>query len=491
MDNVLSKRLVLQGLQCHKQLWLSKHNPELAAEPSEFNQSIIDQGNLVETYARQCYPDGHLIAMDRSDMQKAIALTQAAVKEGKNVIFQGTAAHDGVTIRADILKRVNGKWDLIEVKSSSKNKPEHQPDIAVQWYVLEGSGIKLNRAYLMIINTEYVRNGDLDLSQLFKMVDMTDAIQEVLPEMPRIVITLKEVMKQADCPVIDIGEHCEDPNACNFKGHCWADVPEYSVFNIARLSWKKKSALRSMGIMRVADVPDDFDLSDIQRLQVTVEKTSAIHIDRSTIRRLLSKLKEPLYFLDFETISPAIPPYDGLKPYQKLAFQFSLRIQDGGSSKSVDFLGDGKEDPREDMARLLCENIGPEGSVLAYNAKFEGAILDSLAKDCPKYAAQLTSIRERIWDLMEPFDRRYYVHHRFNGSASIKFVLPALVSGKGYAGMGIKEGGAASVAYLKIMSGKLSDSQITNIRKDLIEYCGQDTESMMLILKVLQEELSN
>jgi hypothetical protein len=304
---------------------------------------------------------------------------------------------------------------------------------------------------------------------------------------PKTLQLFQKVLKKDKAPSIEIGKRCFDPYECEFTGFCWLRVPEYSIYNITRLKWDKKEELRGRGILKVEDVPESFYLNDVQRLEVAVARNGKEHIDRKSIKELLSGLEYPLHFLDFETIGPAIPPYDGLRPFQQIPFQFSLHICDrNGEVRHVEFLGDGKTDPRADLAKALAENVGESGSVIAYNAAFEGRAIKELAETFPQYKKKLLSLESRLWDLMAPFMKRHYVHPKFHGSASLKAVLPALVPSMTYDGMTISEGGAASQAYLDIMSGKLAKEDQDKIRQDLLAYCGQDTLAMVKILEVLR-----
>ena len=53
------------------------------------------------------------------------------------------------------------------------------------------------------------------------------------------------------------------------------------------------------------------------------------------IRLLLDRLKHPLYYLDFETVEPPIPAYDGMRPYGTVPFQFSLHIVETPGSEAI------------------------------------------------------------------------------------------------------------------------------------------------------------
>ncbi|MBI4667759.1 MAG: DUF2779 domain-containing protein [Elusimicrobia bacterium] len=484
---MLSKSLFLNGLRCPRALWLHKHRKDLipAAPPSK--QAQFDEGHAVGRLAHGFFPGGIAVETAYNEFGKSLALTQTAKQANPPAIYEAAASHDQVFIRADILKKNENSedfWDIVEVKKSSDFHEEHLPDIAVQYHVLQGAGFPMKRAYLLHINTEYVRRDQIDVQGLFRLKDVTHIVLEYLPKVPRFIKEQKAVVGLKAAPLIEIGQQCEKPYDCDFIDHCWQDVPDYSIYDLTRITWKKIAALRAKGVMALEEVPQDFDLTHAQHLQIQTAKTQETIIDKEAVKEQLSRLENPLYFLDFETINPAIPLFEGTRPYQNIPFQFSLRAL--GSGLHIQFIGNGRDDPRPEIAKLLAENIGPKGSVIVYKAGFEAAILDHLAGANPGYSMQLLNIKDRLWDLLTPYEKRHFVHPKFYGSASIKAVLPALVPSMTYKDMAIAEGSAASLAYLKLISGNFGQEEKEIIRKNLELYCGQDTLAMVKILDVLK-----
>jgi len=482
----------MDGLQCEKKLWLVTHRKDLQPENDPSLQAIFDQGHAIGELAQQYFPGGILIKADHLHLQEALKETQAALKAGAHTLYEATFEHQGVLVRADILRKSKekpGSWELTEVKGSTDADQAHIDDLAIQSWVLEGAGLRLAHRRLMVINTDYIRDGAINVKELFKLIDLNDDVEVVLKKIPGRLKEFFTVLADSREPEIKIGRHCSNPYDCAFADYCWRDIPDYSIYDITRLSWPKKDDLRSLGILQVAAVPEGFDLTANQLRQVQVEKSQVPHIDRAALRRYLATLKEPISFLDFETINPAIPPYDGLHPYEQMPFQFSLRLyKDGRETEHVEFLGDGKKDPRSGIASLLAAKIPPRGSVVAYHAGFEGGVLERLAAVFPKEAKALRSIRDRLWDLEVPFAKRDYVHPAFHGRSSIKEVLPALVPDMTYEDLAIAEGGAASNAYINLMNGKISGADAARVRKQLLEYCGQDTMAMVKVLGVLKKQ---
>jgi hypothetical protein len=143
-------------------------------------------------------------------------------------LFEAAFTFDGVRIRVDILERFeDNKWNLIEVKSSATVKDVYKPDLAVQYYVLKGSDIRIARSCILHINNEYFFDSNhLDLTQHFQLTDLTDEIvalqQEIYPQ----IIELKKVIALKSAPEIQPSRHCFYPYKCEFWEHCTSDMSE-------------------------------------------------------------------------------------------------------------------------------------------------------------------------------------------------------------------------------------------------------------------------
>jgi len=485
----LSKSQYLRGLQCPKSLWLHNFRPDLRAHVSPGLQHIFDQGRRIGELARRRYPGGVLIKADHQHIPEALQETAAALKRGAKILFEAAFVHDDVLARPDILVKKGSGWDFIEVKSSTDVKEAYLPDLAVQRYVLEGAGLGVRQACLLRVNNEYVRRGDIDPQKLFQLEDVGALTAPHLKQAPANLAALQNVLAGPDMPQVSIGARCTAPYACDFMDFCWKHVPDYSVYDLKRADFNTINELRSLGVMRLEDIPPDFGLTDSQEIQVRVAKSGEPHIDGPGIKKCLAGLVYPLHFLDFETVSLAIPPYDGLRPFQALPFQASLHVQDkpGAELGHFEYLGEPKSDPRPGLVKFLVERIASQGSVVAYNIGFEGARLAELADAFPKGAKALNGMQKRLWDLIVPFRSSLFVHPDMHGSASMKAVLPALVPGMSYESLAISNGETAFLAYESLMTGKVSAAQTKKTMAALREYCGQDTLGMVEILKVLEQ----
>lgn len=490
-DAFFSKSQFVRGLQCERSLWLYRNRKDLIPAVDPAKQMIFDQGHEVGVLAHARFPGGTLIEEDHTAQEAALSSTKKAVAKGAKALYEAAALFDHVLVRADILVKNGAAWDLVEVKSSTAVKDVYLCDVAIQRHVLEGAGFKIERACLMHVDNRYVRRGALDPNEFFALDDVTEATEELLAQVPAYLKALKRAVAADSEPSKDIGPHCFAPYDCDFEDHCWSHVPEYSVFDLAMARMDKKTALWRKGIKTVDQIPDSIKLTAGQARQVRAARTGETKVDRDAVAAHLAALKYPLYFLDFETVSPAVPPFDGLRPFQKLPFQASVHVvkAPGGKVEHLDYLAPEDEDPRGGVAAFLVNAIGPKGSVVAYNKSFEGGVLAELAQTFPLKARELSSICKRLWDLMIPFQKGDVVHPGFRGSWSIKKVLPALVPGSGYDGLLIADGDQAQTAYLALMKGKIKGAEARRLREALEEYCAQDTLAMVELLERLHRFL--
>jgi len=490
MNPFISKSQFMRGLQCRKSLWLYRNRPELRTQPDEAQQAIFATGTDVGLLVRKLFPGGTALDYEGSTFEEKIARTKDLIASGVNTIYEATFLYDNVLVMVDILHHGARGWVFYEVKSSTEVKDVHINDVAVQYYVLRGSGLPVSKASLVHINNQYVRRGDLDIKGLFIAEDLTSVAEEQQVAVKH-ELTGLQTMIEGECPVMDIGAHCSDPYECDFTAHCWAHVPKPSIFDIARLNSNKKFELYYKGIRSFKDIPDDFPLNPSQRMQVEAESSGKKFIDSAGLKEFLVTLSYPLYFLDFETFQSAVPLFDGTRPYGQIPFQYSLHAMDreGGDVRHYEFLAEAGADPREDLVKRLIADIPPDVCILAYNRGFEKGVIKRLAEQFPAYANRLMNIHDKILDLMAPFRGKYYYTKEMQGSYSIKYVLPALIPGQCYDGMAICNGGEAMNAYATLHLVK-DEVEKAGIRKALLEYCKLDTFAMVTILDKLRQVVS-
>lgn len=479
---------------CDKALWLNMFKPELAVIDSA-TQARFAAGTEVGELARGIFgpfedmtvrkEDGHL------DYKAMIAKTQDALERGVKVICEAAFSYNGNYCAVDILRKVKGGYSINEVKSSTHPDNEiYAWDVAYQEYVLRGCGIRVKGTNLVCIDSTYVRHGELELDKLFMVTDISDAVDAELPFIEDNLADAQEVLEGGE-PGNDISAECNSPYPCAFWQYCTKHLPKPSVFNLYWMSSKKKFELYKKGVVGFEDL-SGIQLSRIQKMQVAGALNGEIHIEPEGICSFLDTLTYPLYYLDFETIQPPIPLYDGTRPYQQITTQYSLHVQDceGGELRHLEFLAPSREAPMRPLAERLCQDIPADACVLAYNKAFECTRIAELAELYPDLAEHLLAIKENIRDLLVPFQGGCYYLPSMGGSFSIKSVLPALFPNDpelDYHTLDdlCQNGTMAMNLYPQLRN--MPPEKEERARRALLDYCCLDTLAMVKVLSKLYD----
>jgi len=482
----LSKSRYQYGLQCQKRLWLECYRRELADSIDEAKQAIFDQGHRVGELARERFPGGDLVAEDYTQSTAALRTTADLIASGSPCLYEAALIYDDVLVRPDILLRAaDGRYDLIEVKSTSRVKPEHVTDAGVQTYVVEGAGSPVARTCVMHLNTDYVyQGGAYDLNGLFSLVDVTAEVRDYLPEVPDRLREMK-AMLAGECPERMIGMHCSAPYDCGFIGHCHSFLPDFPVTEIPRIKADVLDQLLMDGIYGIHDVPPDYPaLSPAQRNACDLIQSGEPRFGAG-LSAALAALAYPVHFLDFETYMPALPLFPGTRPYQTLPAQWSCHtLNAGGTLEHADFLHQDRSDPRLPFVKSLLAALDGQGSIVVYSS-YEKTRLSALAEELPDLAAAIEAIKCRLVDL-EKVIKAHVQHPDFHGRSSLKFVMPALVDGLSYDGSAIQNGGVAALRYEAAILGELPEPERQQIFADLRAYCAIDTLGLVRVVEELR-----
>jgi hypothetical protein len=488
--SLLTKSKYLNGLQCLRLLWIAVNDKGRMPEVEEAQQKLFDEGHIVGNYAKKLFPNGIDIPIE--DFKGNLEQTKKLLTENKP-LFEPSFLVDRLYSRADILEPTKEGWNIIEVKSSTEVKDVNRQDIAFQKYVYEKAGLKINKCFILHINNQYTKQGEINLSELFAKEDVSQSVEEEIKLIPERVKLFLDIIDSKE-PTIKIGDFCGKPYECSMKSQCWAFLPkENCVFDLYR-GGKKSWELFERNILAIKDIPENEKLNDKQQIQLKCEKTNRPHINLSAIQEFFKTLEYPLYFLDFETYQTAIPLYDGLRPYQQIPFQFSVhKIDKNGKKTHFSFISAGSKDPRKKFVNAIKRKLGIKGSVIVYNQVFEEGRLKELGELFPLEKERIESIILRMRDLLIPFRNFDYYNRKQEGSASIKYVLPALTD-MTYKGMEIANGAQASIRYAYITHGKIDGTkakreEIKKVRDDLKKYCQLDTEAMIEVMEKLKANI--
>ena len=495
----LSKSRYCKGIQCPKILWLDVNKSEVR-DNSSINQSILDTGNMVGDLAMG-YFGAFTEVPYNDDKSVMLAETRRLLNLKTETICEASFSHDGNFCSVDILRETDEGAEIVEVKSTTGIKPVFYDDAAYQYHVLVSCGIDVQKVFIMHINNEYERHGDIDLHGLFTINDCTEKILSMQDEVAANIARFRECADTKTEPVMDIDERCFDPYECVYRSYCWRHIPENSVFDISGVSLHsdRKFSLYRSGVVSLEQLLDSGEkISDAARLQA---ETHAYNrppvIDKAAIRAFLNTLSWPLYFLDFESIQDAIPRFEGLRPYRQVPFQYSLHIQQrpGGPLAHREFLEEPGVDPHRNLAERLCADIPQNVCVLAYSMGYEKSRIRELAEyinsgeTSSGIASHLMNIHDNIKDLMQSFQSHAYYSQELDGSYSIKQVLPALCPGDpelDYSSLDLVHNGSEAMSVYRGMAGKSPEEQ-QRIKTALLAYCRLDTLAMVKILEKLRE----
>ncbi len=485
---MLTKSHYLQYFLCPRYLWLWVHRPEVMTKPLSLpDQWKIEEGKHVEEIARLLFPEGKHV---KSFHEAGARQTREHIDGGATCLFQATAIGDDILAMADILQfdPTRTVWDIFEVKSTTTVKEKHLHDVCFQRLAFEQAGYKIGRTLVVHVNNEYVRGKDVDPSAFLTIEDVTDKAKEIEADVVRAIAKAKDLLTRIDEPIpADFPCRCT-PKDCPCIEHCFPNLPPHSVYYLRKIRVKKARSLYESGIHTIADIPDDMELNEAQQLQVLSSKRGEPIIDRDAIQKVLGSLTYPLSFFDYETFSATVPLIEGFKPGQVMPFQYSLHIlrSPTGKLEHHEYLAPEYGNTIPGLIAALRGHIGDEGTVVVWHKSFEMDRNDEMGELYPADAPFLTSVNKRIFDLKEIFTKLHYVDSRFDGSCSIKDVLPVLIPALSHKDLDISDGMTASLSWYRMFDPEKTAEERERTRKNLLEYCELDTFAMVEIYRCLQ-----
>ena len=482
----LSKSKYCLGVQCEKILWLDKYKSEEKEETK--NDAVLDNGTEVGIYAQQLFGD-YTVVNFNTNLSKMIDDTKEYLKQDNIILCEASLSYNNNFCSVDILKKDNDSYEIYEVKSSTEVKDIYLDDASYQYYVLKNLGLNVNKVSIIHINSNYVRHGEIELNKLFNIVDITDIAISKQEYIKNKIDELNEYMNNKEEVDKDIDLYCFYPYECPFFKYCSRHLPNNNVFNLRGMPIKSKMKYYHDGKYSYKDLLNE-KINEKYKQQIEFEMNDLKpYINKDNIRKVLNDLSDKIYFLDFETYQLAIPPYDNIRPYEQIPFQYSLHILNNNNLEHKEFLSEDSIDPRRSLAERLVNDIPINSCTVAYNMSFEKMIIKALANIYPDLSEHLMNIYNNMKDLMIPFkDRDYYVKE-MEGSYSIKYVLPALFPNDpslDYHNLNlVHKGDEASNAFLSL--SKLDRKEKEKLRYALLKYCELDTYAMVKIYDKLKE----
>jgi hypothetical protein len=444
----------------------------------------MEEGVRVGDAARDHFPGGILIDLPHVRVQERVQATNRAMARRDPAIFEATFVEDGVGVTVDVLARDGRSYTLVEVKSSTSIKDHHLWDAAVQAYVLRRAGVEVDAVEIMHLNPD-LRSPTLD--DLFVREAISGRVRSYFPQIPALISAQVDTLK-GPLPEVEVGKHCDEPRECPFKSRCWPVLPKHHVETFYRLRQEKSAQLKAQDLVLVDEVPDSFPLTIIQQRQQRSVAKGELQVE-GDLAGTLAPLGGRVAYLDFETVSPAIPVWEGLGPWHPHPVQFSCHIASpDGDLEHMEWLAEGPDDCRAVMAEALVETLEDVDRVVAYNRAFEKRCLELIAAGAPDQAPKLRGITSKLHDLL-PAVRDHVYHPDFRGSFSLKAVLPALVPDLSHEPLEISQGKTASALLhrLLFLGEPTEPAQREALRRSLLDYCALDTLALVRLKGRLDE----
>ncbi|BBD02250.1 MULTISPECIES: DUF2779 domain-containing protein [Sphingobium] len=482
----LSKSRIAAYEQCSRKLWLATHRPELAQEDVGAQARYASGHAVGEEACRQSA--GGVMVEAEPNLAAAVRTTAELLASGHDApIYEATFVHDDVLVRCDILEpRGDGRWHMAEVKSSTKAKPEQMADLATQIWVAQGAGLPIGSAAVRHLDPQFRLSENGRLDGLFMDSEILADVAPIMAGRSALVSDIR-AMLAGDMPDQAMGVHCNSPYACAFQAHCAAirpPAPEWPVDLLPRGGGK---ALMQRGHDDLTQVPPDLLTNALHRRIQSVTICGEPWHDAAAARAAMADWAYPRIWLDFETVSEAIPRWTGCGPWRQVPFQFSAHVEGAdGRVDHVEFLQMDGTDPRRACALALLDLPG-DGAVIAWYASFEKARIRELAADFPNLAPGLHALAARVVDLL-PVARDHWYHRDQRGSWSIKAVLPTIAPQMSYLALEVKDGGQAQQAYWEAIAPDTMPARRALLEQGLRRYCARDTEAMMVVARALAGE---
>ena len=438
--------------------------------------------------ARRRYPNATVVENRPGGFDAALIQTQQALSNPDvSCLCDCVFVASEIRTRIDILEKTpNGKWHAILVKASSKVKPSYLIEMELKRWILEESGLPVERLSVLVLNRNYVHTGDdHDIDSLFGLHDITERTRNDPAAVTAQLAQFRSIETETE-PDIAMGNHCLRPYPCDYQSHCQKSEMQTlnPLHHLPGLDRKARQALEEKNILDIREIPATEPLTPLQA-RVIHSVRNAQETCGPDLPAALSNITYPVHHIDFESFMTAIPLYAGTRPFESIPFQWSNHIEHkDGSITHESYLCTTVDDPRQEFARTLLQSVGTKGSLCIYS-NYENTAITGLAQVLPNLSTALLALVDRTWDLMRVI-RNHYYHPDFQGSFSVKNVLPVLVPELGYKALAIADGHTAMNEYLR--SRTLDDlTERKQIHQNLLDYCAIDTLAMVRIRHALQE----
>jgi hypothetical protein len=326
--HILSKSTYIKGLQCEKALYMQKKHPYLRDKLSIEQRAKFQRGTDVGVLAHEVFPCGMDMSPNSpSQFPKKVQETMENLRKPEvKVMYEAVFQYNDTLIMLDILVRDGDRWLAVEVKSSLRLSDTYYNDAALQYYVLHGCGVPLSDFRLMYLNGDYVKDGPINVKQLFKMESVMDYVVERETFVAKNVERLKAVVALPHSPVVNIGTQCHNPYPCDFQGHCWKLIPKNSFLFTTAMDDELLFQSFFNGVNTNAKMLAQVEPNSLEAHQIEALETNSYYIDYKTLYSLAPQPKpKSVAFLNLLLNRPAVPELDGTRPYEEIILAFAIQ----------------------------------------------------------------------------------------------------------------------------------------------------------------------
>lgn len=367
--HILSKSTYIKGEQCPKALYMYKKHPYLRDKLSIEQRARFKRGTDVGILARTYFPGGiNMAPASPTLFRKMFEQTiQNLNNPNINVMYEAIFIYNDTLIMLDILVRDGDKWRAIEVKSSLSLSETYYKDAALQYYVLNGCKVPISDMQLMYVNENYVKNGEIDINNLFVFKSVKEYVEQQLDSIDKKVNEFKNVVNLSNAPRINIGTQCFTPYKCDFLGHCWKKVEKDSFLHTTAYNDKELFSLYNSGIQDNRNFKKILDPLSLEMNQIDALEQNTFYINYKNFYELIGKKTESIAFLNILFYRPAVPILDGHKPYQEVVLAFSILSNKDHKTINWNCLNDYSK--MEEGLKILTEELKRYEKIVYFSAQ--------------------------------------------------------------------------------------------------------------------------
>lgn len=475
----INKSVFIKSLDCRRLAWHLYRNL-VERDRLSGDDFLIYESKKIHSMAQELFAGG--VQVKAATLQEALDKTKELTSNPEiKAVFEPVFEYNGFTARADILSRQGDEWHITEVKAGNKGKRKYIIDMAYTALILSKNINNIAKSKLMLLSKDF-RLG-MPVERLFSETDFTTEVFTKMYEYDAMCPDIKAMLENEIPPDMQLKMCCKN---CPLFKQCTGKDIDFHIFDLPRLSHTSFDQLCSMNINTIKDVPDSVELTETQKNVKDCIINNKVFIS-SNLKTELEKILFPVYYLDFESVMTIYPLYQNICPHTQIVTQYSLHKASNLSDEPehFEFIADHTKDDRLSLAENLIKDIGEDGSIITYSS-FEHQILQHLAGLYPHLHEKISKISSRIVDLEAILKSNYY-DKQFHGKTSIKKVLPIMIPEMNYNSLEIAEGGSALSAFAYMGVGLYNEEQIAETKKNLLEYCKQDTLALVKMHRFLAQ----